>query len=124
MTNETRPRGEAPDAPGQGGEALIVLVTAAGEAEAAALGRAVVEERLAACCTILPGARSIYRWEGRVCEGAEAVLILKTTAERFEPLASRLRSLHSYETPEIIAAPVVAGSEAYLRWVRESCSPA
>jgi len=124
MMNDAGKADTGSEAAGGGGRVLMVFVTAGGAAEAAAIGRAVVDERLAACCSILPGARSIYRWQGRICDEAEAVLILKTTAERFESLAARVRALHSYETPEIVAAPVVFGSEAYLRWVRESCETA
>jgi len=98
-------------------EAIVVLVTAPTAERAAELARAVVEERLAACGNVLPGVRSIYRWEGKVQDDAEALLVLKTTRARFEPLRERILALHPYAVPEVIALPVVAGSAPYLAWI-------
>lgn len=98
-------------------EALVVLVTAPSADVAAELARALVEERLAACGNILPGVKSIYRWQGRVHEDAEALLVLKTTRTRFEALRERVLALHPYDVPEVIALPVEAGSAAYLAWI-------
>lgn len=106
--------------PGTGTEALVVLVTAPSAERAAELARALVEERLAACGNVLPGLRSIYRWEGKVQEEGEALLLLKTTRARFEALRARVLALHPYEVPEVLALPVEAGSAAYLAWVAES----
>lgn len=101
------------------GEILIYVTVPEGDV-GERIARALVEERLAACCNLLPGLRSIYRWEGKVEEGNEVLMLVKTTAERFEDLRDRLRSLHTYDLPEIIAVPIVAGLPEYLAWIRES----
>lgn len=101
-------------------DALVVLVTTPSADVAAELARTLVGERLAACGNVLPGLRSIYRWQGAVQEDAEALLILKTTRARFEPLRDRVLALHPYEVPEVIALPVEAGSAAYLDWIASS----
>lgn len=90
---------------------------------AAALARSLVEERLAACVNLIPGARSIYRWEGAVLDEPEQLLVIKTTAERYAALEARVRALHGYQVPEIIALPVERGLAAYLAWVREQTGP-
>ena len=100
---------------GQG--ALVVLVTAPTPERAAEIARALVEERLAACGNVVPGLRSIYRWEGKVQDDAEALLLLKTTRARFEALRDRVLALHPYQVPEVIALPVEAGSAKYLEWI-------
>jgi periplasmic divalent cation tolerance protein len=84
------------------------------------LGRALVDERLAACVQVLPGVESIYRWDGAVETAAETLLILKTTRARLDALQARLVALHPYEVPELVALPAVAGLPAYLHWVAES----
>jgi periplasmic divalent cation tolerance protein len=84
------------------------------------LGRTLVEERRAACANIVPGLTSIYRWEGKICRDREALVILKTRRSRVAALSRRVRELHPYSVPEIIALPVVLGSPAYLTWVVES----
>lgn len=98
-------------------DALVVLVTAPTPDRAAEIARALVEERLAACGNVVPGLRSVYRWEGKVQEDAEALLVLKTTRARFEALRERVLALHPYEVPEVIALPVEAGSARYLEWI-------
>ena len=98
-------------------DALVVLVTAPSAEQAAALARALVEARLAACGNVVPGLRSIYRWEGRVQDEPEALLVLKTTRDRLEALRERLLALHPYDVPEVLALPVEAGSAAYLAWL-------
>ncbi len=98
-------------------DALVVLVTTPSPERAAEIARALVEERLAACGNVVPGLRSIYRWEGKVQDDAEALLVLKTTRARFEALRDRVLALHPYEVPEVIALPVEAGSAAYLAWI-------
>ena len=104
-------------------DALVVLVTAPAEQKAVEIARALVDERLAACVNVLSGVRSIYRWKGEVCEDPEVLLVVKTTAARFEALRSRVLALHPYETPEVIALPVEAGSEPYLRWIVAESAP-
>lgn len=79
-----------------------------------------MEERYAACVNLVPGLTSIYQWQGAVQEEPECLLVIKTTAARFEALAERLRSLHPYAVPEIIALPITAGHPAYLNWITES----
>ncbi len=98
-------------------DALVVLVTTPSPDRAAEIARALVEERLAACGNVVPGLRSIYRWEGKVQDDAEALLVLKTTRARFEALRDRVLALHPYEVPEVIALPVEAGSARYLAWI-------
>ena len=99
--------------------AIVVLVTAPDAAKAAEIARALVEERLAACGNVVPGLRSIYRWEGKVQDDAEALLVLKTTRARFEALRERVLALHPYAVPEVVALPVEAGSAPYLEWIGE-----
>ncbi len=98
----------------------MVFVTAKDEEEAVRLLRALVEKKLAACGNIIRGARSIYRWEGAVHDETEALMIIKTRRGLFSALEEEVRRLHSYSTPEILALPVVAGSEAYLKWINAS----
>jgi periplasmic divalent cation tolerance protein len=100
-------------------DALVVLVTAPTPERAAEIARALVEERLAACGNVVQGIRSIYRWEGKVQEDAEALLVLKTTRARFDALRDRVLALHPYEVPEVIALPVEAGSARYLAWIAD-----
>jgi periplasmic divalent cation tolerance protein len=98
-------------------EAVVVLVTTPTADRAAEIARALVEERLAACGNVVPGLRSIYRWEGKVQDDAEALLVLKTTRERFDALRERVLALHPYQVPEVIALRVEAGSAPYLAWI-------
>jgi periplasmic divalent cation tolerance protein len=105
-------------------EVLLVLVTAPTTEVAAGLARALVEARLAACGSVVPGLRSIYRWEGRVCDEPEALLLLKTTRRRFEALRDEVLRRHPYQVPEVVALPVEAGAAAYLAWVAEQVGDA
>lgn len=104
----------------QEGEFVMVFCTTA-PSEADALARVLVEEGLAACVNIVP-VRSCYIWEGNVNMDGEALLIIKTTRRGFEPLKKRIREMHSYSVPEIIAVPVVEGHQAYLDWLAQSVS--
>ncbi|MBW8269437.1 divalent-cation tolerance protein CutA [Caldovatus aquaticus] len=97
---------------------LWVYVTAADAEEARRIGRALVEERLAACVNVLPGHTAIYRWQGRLEEAAEAAFVAKTTAARFAALRARIRALHSYTLPCILALPAACGDAEFLAWVR------
>jgi periplasmic divalent cation tolerance protein len=99
-------------------EVLVVLCTAPTAEVAAGLARALVEARLAACGNVLPGLRSIYRWQERVEDEPEVLLLLKTTRERFPALREELQRLHPYEVPEVLALPVESGSAAYLEWLQ------
>ncbi len=98
-------------------DALVVLVTTPTPERAAEIARAVVEERLAACGNVLAGVRSVYRWEGKVQDDQEALLVLKTTRARLEALRARVLALHPYQVPEVIALGVEAGSAPYLAWI-------
>jgi periplasmic divalent cation tolerance protein len=100
-------------------QVLLVYVTAADAGEARRIGRALVEEGLAACVNLLPGHTAIYRWQGAVEEGPEASFLAKTTAARFEALRARIRALHSYSLPAIVALPAATGDAEFLDWVRE-----
>ena len=104
-------------------EVLLVLSTAASSEEGIGIGRRLVEERLAACVNVVPSVRSLYWWEGEVQEADEAVLMIKTRRDRYPELERRLQALHSYTVPEIVALPIVAGSAAYLGWVRDNALP-
>lgn len=97
---------------------LVVFCTASLN-EADRIARVLVEERLAACVNIVP-VRSCYMWDGKVNMDGEALLIIKTTKPGFEPLKKRIREMHSYSVPEIIAVPVVEGHQAYLDWMKQS----
>jgi periplasmic divalent cation tolerance protein len=98
---------------------IVVLITAPSEEEAAKIARALVEERLAACANIVKHIRSVYRWEGKIEDDPEVLIVAKTREALFEALEKRVRELHSYSVPEVIALPIVQGSEAYLKWLEE-----
>jgi periplasmic divalent cation tolerance protein len=103
--------------------ARIVLTTVANPEEATRLGRALVEERLAACATLIPGAQSIYRWQGEVESATETLLLIKTGPEQLTALEARLHELHSYQTPEFLVLAVDAASQPYLDWLQDSLRP-
>ncbi len=92
-------------------------VTCASVEEALRIGREVVEARLAACANVLPGLTSIYHWQGRIESGSEAALILKTRAELVEALVARVKALHSYTVPCVVALPIGGGNPDYLGWL-------
>lgn len=98
-------------------EPLVVLVTASSSEEAARLARALVDEKLAACANIIPGLRSIYRWQGQVEDTEEVLLIVKTERHVLSALTERVHALHSYTVPEVIALPIVGGAASYLAWL-------
>lgn len=86
-------------------------------AQAAKLGRTLVRNRTAACATVVPGVRSFYRWEGKMVEGREVLLILKTTDKQYSALEKSIRTVHPYDVPEIIALPICNGFTPYIAWV-------
>jgi len=100
--------------------ARIVLTTVASAEEAERLGRALVEERLAACATLLPAVNSIYRWKDQIESSSECMLLLKTASDRLPALEARVQELHSYQTPEFLVLAVEAGSHPYLAWLYAS----
>ena len=100
--------------------ARIVMTTVASAEDAARLGRTLVEERLAACATVLPSVHSIYSWQGKIESSDETLLLLKTAIDQLPALESRLHELHNYETPEFLVLEIEAGSHAYLKWLNEN----
>ena len=98
-------------------EAIVVLTTVANDTEAERLVRALLERRLIACGTILPEARSLYRWNEAVADEREVVVLLKTTRARLEALEAAFEELHPYKVPELLALPVAAGLHKYLAWI-------
>jgi len=99
---------------------IAVLMTAPNEEEAAAIACALVEAKLAACVNLVKGVRSIYSWQGKTEDASEVLMIAKTRQELFEALAAKVKELHSYDVPEIIALPVLDGSADYLEWISDS----
>ncbi len=100
-------------------DAMVVFVTCGSEDEALKIARALVDERLAACANLVSPIRSIYRWEGKVWDEKEWLLTIKTERGKYQKLEERVKSLHSYSVPEIIAIPITEGSSSYLRWIGE-----
>lgn len=96
---------------------IVVFTTCDSEEKAAELARALVEKKVAACVNILPGARSIYHWQGKLEDAQEWVLMIKSRRDLFSQLKEAIAHTHSYEVPEVIALPVVDGSDAYLAWL-------
>jgi len=96
---------------------IVVLSTCASAKEAHRVAHALVEKRLAACVSILPGARSVYHWKDAVEEEEEVLLLIKSSRELFDRLRSEIERLHTYELPEVIALPIVDGSQGYLTWL-------
>ena len=104
-------------------EPIVVLVTAGSAENAEAIARALVEQRLAACVNVLSGVRSIYRWQGRVADDSEWLLVVKTERGHFAAVESRVRALHTYEVAEVIALEIVEGSKPYLDWLVAETRP-
>ena len=98
-------------------EAVVVFCTVPTEETAKTMARTLVEERLAACISILPGIRSLYRWEDAICDDAELLLLIKTRRELFTLLSQRLQDIHPYQVPEILCLAVEQGAPAYLNWL-------
>ena len=96
---------------------IVVLSTCESPEEAAKLARHLVEKRLAACVNIVPSVRSIYRWKDQIEDAMEWMLVIKTRRDRLAALREALAGMHSYEVPEVVALPVVDGSESYLEWI-------
>lgn len=98
---------------------LIVHCSCAADGSAERIGKSLVAERLAACVSVLPGVRSIYRWQGETHADDEVLMLIKTTRERYSTMAARLIELHPYELPEIIAVDVSVAHAPYAAWVEE-----
>ncbi len=101
-------------------EAILVIVTCGSGPEAEKLAKQLLEERLVACVNIAGRIRSLFRWKGAVARESESLLLMKTRRALFDPLCQRVRELHSYEVPEVIAFPVMAGNPEYLEWISQS----
>jgi periplasmic divalent cation tolerance protein len=104
-------------------QAIFIYITVPTEAEAQKIAEAVVADRLAACANIIPGMKSIYHWEGKLEQGSEAVLIFKTRAELFQAVETRVKELHSYETPCIVSLPLTDVSADYMQWIISETKP-
>ena len=109
----------APLDPAQPDDFVVVFVTAPSAEVAAALAKTLVTEKLVACVNVLPGLRSVYAWEGKVCDEEEVLCVLKTRRALFAAVRERVTALHPYQVPEIIALPLVDGSAPYLAWLRD-----
>lgn len=103
-------------------DALVVYITAPSEEEAARIARILVEERLAGCVNIVKDIRSIYSWQGKIEDAKEVLMIVKTQRQLFSALTARVKALHSYTVPEVIAMPIADGSEEYIKWLKEATS--
>lgn len=100
-------------------QALFIYVTCASQDEARRIGHTMVEARLAACANVMPAHNAIYRWEGKLTETAETALVLKSRSELLIHLTERIRSMHSYKLPCIVALPIVGGHAPFLHWIAE-----
>ncbi len=101
---------------------LVVFSTCGSDEEARRIARRLVESRLAACVNIVPSIESIYWWQNRVESVGEYLLVIKTCADLFEPLAAELQAIHSYDVPEILALPVLKGLPSYIQWIQDNVS--
>ncbi len=98
---------------------IVVLVTASSPDEAAGIAKKLVADRLAACVNILPSIRSIYRWQGKICDDSEVLLVIKTQDRKLDRLMDRIKEIHSYDLPEMIVLPIIGGWEPYLAWLKK-----
>lgn len=101
-------------------EYIVVLITVPSKEEAESITKTIVEKKLAACVNIVDIVKSVYWWQGKIEEGKELLLIIKTLKSKFKELEKEIKKLHSYTVPEIIALPIVEGFEKYLNWIKES----
>jgi periplasmic divalent cation tolerance protein len=101
---------------------VVIFVTAKDKPQAQKIARALLEDKLVACANIVDGVQSLYWWQGKIDDSAEALLVLKTQRSLFKNVAARVKALHSYETAEVIAMPIVEGSPEYLNWIDASVS--
>jgi periplasmic divalent cation tolerance protein len=98
---------------------IVVLITVPGEDEASRIASTLINERLAACVNLVKNIRSLFRWEGKVEDESEFLMVVKTRSDIFERLSKRVNELHSYSVPEIIALPIIDGFEGYLQWIAD-----
>ena len=102
---------------------VVVLLTVPDDEVAGRIAHALVAEKLAACVSVLPGVRSVYAWKGEICDEGELLCLLKTRRELFSAVRERVLALHPYQVPEIVALPLVQGSDSYLAWLRDNTQP-
>jgi periplasmic divalent cation tolerance protein len=100
---------------------IVILITAKDKKEAEKIARGLLEAKLIACANIVEGVQSLFWWQGKIDSSQEVLLVLKTKGILFKKISSKVKSLHSYQTPEIIALPVANGSKDYLDWISSSC---
>ncbi len=100
---------------------IVIMTTLPDHDQANSIAQTLVTEKLAACVQVMPPMTSIYHWQGEICHDTEHLVLIKTLQTNYDALASRLRSLHPYETPEIIALPAIAVEPNYLNWVADNC---
>ena len=105
----------------KGTDRIIVLITAGSEEEAHRIAESLVKGKKAACVNIVPGVDSLFRWEGKLDSARESLLLVKTKASLFPEIVELVERTHSYEVPEIIALPIIGGSEDYLKWLDSAC---
>lgn len=98
---------------------VVIMVTAPSEEAAEAVAKPIVQEGLAACVNVVPGLRSLYIWKGELCDDSEVLLIVKSRRSFVDRVVRRVKELHTYEVPEVIALPIIAGSEDYLNWMSD-----
>ena len=101
-------------------EEIVVFVTAPDEDGAIRIAKSLVEAKLAACVNIIKDIRSIYSWQGKIEDDSEVLMVVKTRSELFDSLSKKVKELHSYSVPEIIALPIIKGSEDYLKWIKDA----
>lgn len=102
---------------------VSVYITVAAQEEADQIAQSLVQNRLAACVNIVQGVKSLYHWQGAIEESHEIVVIAKTRVTLFEPLCEAVKALHSYETPCIVAQPIIAADQAFLEWMMQETKP-
>jgi len=100
-------------------EEVVILVTTESEEEAKKIAAALIDSRLAACANIVKSVQSVFRWQGKVEDEPETLMILKSVAGKLDALTAKVKELHSYDVPEVIALPIVGGSSEYLNWVHQ-----
>jgi periplasmic divalent cation tolerance protein len=105
----------------KGADRIIILITAGSEEEAHKIAKLVVNQKKAACVNIVPRVNSLFRWKGKIDSARESLLLVKTRASLLSEIVSLVKEVHSYEVPEIIALPIIGGSEEYLKWLDSAC---
>ncbi|HIJ60683.1 MAG TPA: divalent-cation tolerance protein CutA [Nitrospirae bacterium] len=101
-------------------EAIVVYVTSPNEEEAVKIAKTLLEERLCACVNIIKSMRSLYHWQGNIEDDSEVLMIIKTQKGLFKKLSEKIKAIHPYTVAEIISLPIIDGSDAYLKWLKES----